>query len=99
MPLLRVDMQDGFDNDVVTVRLDNGEEQRRDGVTTKEQVGYAGSIEFQVEPAPVRLHVAILTKGLSDTTDLEVSGDLYVGVAVSGDRMIFQISAEPLGYL
>jgi hypothetical protein len=99
MPLLRVDLQEGFDDDVVAARLDEGEEQRKEGVTTMEQVGYAGSIEFHVGPGPARLHVSVPTRALSNTIDLDVSGDLYVGVAVPDNAIEFHISSEPLGYL
>lgn len=97
--MLRVDLQEGFDDDVVAARLDEGEEQRKEGVTTIEQVGYAGSMEFHVEPGPARLHVSVPTKALSNTIDVEVSGDLYVGVTLPDNVIEFRISSEPLGYL
>jgi hypothetical protein len=99
MPSLRVDLQEGFQDDVVTVRLDGGAERRKEAVTTNEMVGYAGSFEFEVEPGRVRLDLSVQTRVLSKTIDLDVTGDLYVGVTVSAKDIAFRASSEPMGYL
>jgi hypothetical protein len=99
MALLRIDLQDGFEDDTVVVRTADGEEQRREHVTTVVQVGYAGSIDMIVQPGPVRLEVSVPSRRLSESITLEVSGDLYLGLSIAGPQITHRLSEEPMGYL
>lgn len=99
MALLRVDFQEGFDHDGVVVRLDGGAEARREQVTTSEMVGYAGSVELERPPGPFELAVEVTTRGLKAATAVDVDGDVYAGVTVSGGDLRLVVSPEPMGYL
>lgn len=99
MPLLRVDFQGGFDHDDVVVRVDGQTEVRREQVTTRADVGYGGSVEFQVEVGSLELTIEVTTGKLHGRTPVDVAGDVYVGVSVSGGEIGFLVSPEPLGYL
>jgi hypothetical protein len=99
MSVLRVDLQDGFQEDIVVIQVNDGDELKKESVTTMPQVGYAGSIEMMVEPGPVRLRVSVPTRDLSDTTTVDVSEDLYVGVSIEDAGLAYRVSSEPMGYL
>lgn len=99
MPLLRVDFQEGFDHDDVVVRVDGQAEVRKEQVTTRADVGYGGSVEFQVEVGSLELTIEVTTGKLHARTPVDVAGDVYVGVSVSGGEIVFLVSPEPLGYL
>ena len=99
MPLLRVDFQLGFDHDDATVGVDGRAEVRKEQVTTMAQVGYGGSVEFQVDPGTVDLTVEVTTRKLRASTSVGVTGDVYVGVSITGGEIVFLVSPEPLGYL
>lgn len=94
-----MDLQEGFQEDTVVVQVNDGAEQRKEDVTTMPQVGYAGSIEMNVEPGPARLRVSVPSQGISDTKSFDVSGDLYVGVSIEGARLTYRVTSEPMGYL
>lgn len=99
MPVLRVDLQEGFDGDEVIVRVD-GHEVRRDGVTTAEAVGYAGSVEVEVDDGTTaNVAVDVPTRGLGARTAAAVAGDVYVGASIAGGDLALVVSAEPMGYL
>lgn len=99
MPVLRVDFQEGFDGDEVVVRVD-GREVRRDRVTTSESVGYAGSVEVEVdEGTTADVTVDVPTRGLAGRAAATVDGDVFVGATISGGRLALVVSAEPMGYL
>lgn len=99
MPQLRIDFQDGFDHDEVVVSLDGGSVARRQEVTTRVEVGYAGSVEHQVQEGTVEITVEVPTRGLHAGTAVDVAADAYVGVSVSGGDLVFVVSPEPMGYL
>lgn len=99
MPQLRIDFQEGFDHDDVVVHLDGRAEMRRDQVTTRTEVGYAGSLERQVQQGTVEITLEVPTRGLQASRAVDVANDAYVGVSVSGDDLVFVVSPEPMGYL
>ena len=99
MPLLRVDFQEGFDHDNVVISLDGRPEAPCEQVTSRLDVGYAGSIELDVHEGTRQLAVEVTTRGLQATTAVDVARDAYVGVSVSGGDLKFVVSAEPMGYL
>jgi hypothetical protein len=94
-----VDLQEGFQEDTVVVQVNDGAEQKKEGVTTMPQVGYAGSIEMNVESGPVRLRVSVPSRGISGTKSVDVSKDLYVGISIDGARLTYRVTSEPMGYL
>jgi len=96
---LRVDMQDGFQDDEVVVRA-RDQEGRKEHVTTMPQISYAGSIELEVEPGPVRLEISVPSRNLSASQVVEVpQAALHVGVSVDEGRISQRLSPEPFGYL
>ena len=99
MATLRVDMQDGFEDDVVVVRAQE-QERRKESVTTMPQISFAGSIELEVEPGPIRLEISVPTRGLSTSQVVEVPATaLHVGVSIDDGRISQRLSPEPFGYL
>lgn len=99
MATLRVDMQDGFQDDVVVVRAKD-QEGRKEHVTTMPQISYAGSIELEVEPGPVRLEISVPTRNLSTSQVVEVPATaLHVGISVDEGRLTQRLSPEPFAYL
>lgn len=99
MPLLRVDFQEGFDHDDVVVSLDDRPEAPCEQVSSRLDVGYAGSLELDVDEGTHQLAIEVTTRGLQATTAVDVAGDAYVGVSVSGGGLEFMVSPEPMGYL
>lgn len=99
MATLRVDMQDGFRDDVVVVRAQEGE-QRKEHVTTRPQISYAGSVELEVDPGRVRLEISVPTRNLSTSQVVEVPEQaLYIGVSIDDGELTYRVSLEPFGYL
>jgi hypothetical protein len=100
MPLLHVDLQEGFSGDAVEVLFDGKAAFRKSNVSTRTQIGFADSVEAQVDSGAVDLTVSLPAKGLSNSAVLTVSEPTYVGVSVSPAGGIkFEISQAPFGYL
>jgi hypothetical protein len=98
MPTLRVDLQEGFAGDTVQVRLNGKELLREAGVRTRLQTGLARLIETEAQ-GKANLEIALEERKLRATIPLDVSSATYVGVSVTGDGLIHQLSGEPFGYL
>lgn len=98
MPPLRIDLQEGFDNDSVAVRVDGAEVYRKTGVKTRPTVGVADSFEIEArDPAHVEIDVA--TKMHKVAIDLKVSEFPYLGVSCARGGLQLQPSRELFRYL
>ncbi|HEV7920113.1 MAG TPA: hypothetical protein VGR02_04895 [Thermoanaerobaculia bacterium] len=97
MPTLAIDLQDGFENDEVVIRVDGEERARRTGVTTKRLYGLAETVEVPAG-GPVTLELQVPTRGASKTLPVDATRDLWIGVSLQGGEIHAAVSVEPYGY-
>ena len=94
MAQIRIDLQEGFRHDAVTIRV-NGKEVLNTDVSTRLQTGFAGSVEVDV-PEPI----ALPDRDVSTTIPLHLGSAVYVGVSLTPDSKIeHRLSQEPFGYV
>lgn len=99
MPLLHVALQEGFSDDAVEVRVNDREVFRKPSVSTRTQIGFADSVETEVESDAVDLVVSLPQKSLSKSIVFPISEPTYVGVSVTPQGIAFEVSMEPFGYV
>ena len=98
MVTLAIDLQDGFSDDTVVIRVDGQEIFHKEGVNTDYSLGRADSVEIQVPEGSVNVEVTVPSRHLSDTIVLEVSTTVYLGVSILDDRIDYRISDEMFLY-
>lgn len=84
MVTLAIDLQEGFVDDTVILRVNGEEVFRKEHVSTNPLLGLAHSFKTEVEKGPVNIRVDVRTRDLAKTVALEVSDDTYLGVSVVG---------------
>ena len=100
MALLHIALQEGFVEDTVAIRVDGREVYQETNVRTRFQIGYADSIDLNVEGCTVNIEVAVPSRSLSESFVLMVSAPIYVGVSITPEDTIeYRLSQEPFGYL
>jgi len=100
MPRLHVALQEGFENDTVSVRVNGAEVARRTNVTTKNQIGFADAVELEMPEGELDLELRIETRSLVGSTNVRVDGPTYVAVSMARDgRVICEQAQEPFRYL
>ena len=98
MPLLHVDLQEGFAGEHVVVTVNGHEHFRKDGVRTRTQIGLADSFELTLPAGPARIEVT--ARGATRQIDVALSADLYIGVSISPDGTIVdRQSTQAFGYV
>lgn len=95
---LRIDLQDGFADDHVTIRVNGIERFRSEDVSTMLLVGMATSFEIEVEPGEVEVAVSVGSRGIEDTLRLELDADTYVGISLRDEAIETVVSDQPFGY-
>jgi len=97
--LLSVDLQEGFDNDTVIIRLNGQEVYREDGVATMRVLGLADTFSTAAEPGPATLEVVVESRGLAQTIPLEIGDHTHVGLSIVKGGIEAIASSEAFGYM
>jgi hypothetical protein len=99
MAVLHLALEEGFEDDDVVIAVDGEEALRAEAVRTRMQTGLARAGDV---PVPDGRHtVTVQARGASASIDVDVAGELYLGVSLSrsGDAIEHRVSREPFGYV
>jgi hypothetical protein len=100
MPTLHVALQEGFVSDRVVITLNGAEAANRPAVTTRNQIGFAESVEVEAPAGAAEIHVDVPTRGLSASAQVKVEGmTTYVGVSIEDGRLNLHQQREAFRYL
>jgi hypothetical protein len=95
---LVIDLQDGFSNDTVIVKVNDQEVFRKRNVNTDYALGRADSVEIPIHQGQVVVEVDVPSRRLSDTLVLESTNTVYLGISIVEDRIDFRISDKRFLY-
>ena len=100
MTALRIDLQDGFKDDVVIV-FGNGEELLRlEAVTSRYQIGLASSQTVQLPAPTVALQIRVPTRRIATELELDAVETGYLAVSIDGaGNLDCRASREPFLYM
>jgi hypothetical protein len=96
--VLRIALQDGFDDDLVIVLVNGQEVLRKANVRTDPRFGLAYAFEVPLPDAPVTVEVQLPQRQVSNSTRLNIDGTVYLGVSYVNGVLQFITSAEPFLY-
>lgn len=99
MPLLHVALQEGFQNDRVVIKVNGAEVASRPAVTTRNQIGFAESVEVEVPAGDSTVEIQVPSRQLSGSAGVDVEGKVYVGVSIAHGRLEMVQQREAFGYL
>jgi hypothetical protein len=99
MVLLKIDLQDGFEGDLVVVRVNDKEVFRKDGIKTRPMLGYADSMEADVPLGQSWVEIALPRKDIGETISLVVTAPVYLGLSISNGKIVQRLSQTFFAYL
>jgi hypothetical protein len=82
MVKLHVDLQEGFEDDTVVVRVNGLEIFRQEKLTSRPELGLAKTLEAEVEPGQVKIEVALPSKKLSKSFETQVKTETWVAFSI-----------------
>ena len=97
--LLHIALQEGFAKDTVLIQCDGREIYRKAGVSTRTQIGYADSVELDMQANSLKITIELPQRRLTKTIDIAMSAPTYLGISVTAGQITHRISGEPFGYL
>jgi hypothetical protein len=100
MPVNRIDLQEGFTGDTVTVRVNGKEIFHEAGVKTRLQSGFARIIPLESAHEAAAIEIRLAERKLAGKFDIDAPGSVCVGVSVDpGGKFSHKVSAQPFGYV
>jgi hypothetical protein len=98
--MLHVALQEGFVSDGVVIRVNGAEVAHRPDVTTRNQIGFAESVEVEVPAGAAQVEIEVPARGLSSSAQVQVEGTTtYVGASIEGGALNLQQQREAFRYL
>jgi len=100
MPVIRIDLQEGFTGDTVTVRINGKEIFHEAGVKTRLQSGFARIIPVESANEAAAIEIRLAERRLAGRMDIDAPGAVCVGVSVEPDgEFSHKVSTQPFGYV
>ncbi len=99
MPILTVDLQEGFSQDHVIIEVDGREIFNKKDIKSRMQIGHAASAEVNVDPGIHVLRVSLPAIHMSYETKINAPKITHAGVNRDGQGLHIKLSSEPFGYL
>jgi hypothetical protein len=97
-PILKIDLQDGFVNDEVQIRVNGKPVLDQKSTTTERRLGLADSAEVPVALGQSDVEISSPSRGLQWREQIEVSDDLHLGVSIENGHVRCCQSKTPFGY-
>ncbi len=95
---MRIDLQEGFNNDRVEILVNGKSVLQKEGVTTKRTLGLALSSETEVPDGALDIEINIPTKNLSQTISVEGSNTPNLGISIHNGEIKIIKSEKRFGY-
>lgn len=96
MSVLCVHLQDGFDGDLVIIRMNGAEWARRPNVMTQPLLGYAEFVDLpKLTEGNIRLDVSLSKRGLDQSATVPGPGDTFVAANVEDGRLQLSVHDRP----
>ncbi len=97
--MLNIDLQEGFDSDVVQISINGAVQYTNESVSTDSRIGFADSMTLPFPDGPVTIEVTCASKNLHGSTIIDHSDTVYVAVSIVEESVEFRIADRPCGYL
>jgi hypothetical protein len=98
MSTITIDLQEGFADDTIIIKIDGQEMLHQANLTTDYSIGLAHSAQVEVPEGQVEIDVSIPSRRLSRSIKLDVSTPVYLGVSLSENKIEHQASSEAFIY-
>jgi hypothetical protein len=96
---LHIDLQDGFQNDEVIVRLDGKEVFHKSGVNTDIRISRADGFEAKTTKAEALVDVEFPQKHVKGSQTFKASETPHIGISIREGKAQIRLSAEPFLYM
>jgi hypothetical protein len=99
MPVLHIDLREGFKEDEVVLYLGDREAVRRSGVSTDLTISHAASFEVQAPAGPSTLRIEVPKQRVSSSTGVNPAETPFVAIFLRDRQISFHKLKEAMPML
>ena len=100
MASLSIDLQDGFSDDTVVVRVEGIVASRESGVTTRTEIGLARTLRLVLDGASVQLEIELPERQICESIKIDLAHPTFLGVSLTPDgKLTMRREFRPFGYV
>ena len=99
MPVLHIDLREGFKQDDVILYLDDREAVRRSDVSTDLTISHAASLEVQAPAGSSTLRIEVPKQHVSSSTDVDPAETPFVAIFLRDRQISFHKLKEAMPML
>ena len=100
MASLSIDLQDGFSDDTVVVRVEGIVASRESGVTTRTAIGLARTLRLVLDGASVQLEIELPERQICESIKIDLARPTFLGVSLTPDgKLTMRREFRPFGYV
>ncbi len=96
---LVIHLQEGFEGDLVVIRLDGQEVFRKAEVRTRYQISRAESIDIEAPPGRHAVEVSLPDKGIKQEIAVDLEATPFLGVSLERGALLFKPSNAAFRYV
>jgi hypothetical protein len=98
MSLLHLVLEEGFEDETVTIKVDGKEVFRDEHVKTRLQIGRAATREIPIGAGQVSVEISLPGRNLSQIVQVQTSDEAYLYCSLLPDRIECRVSATPSSF-
>jgi hypothetical protein len=99
MPILTIDLQEGFTRDHVVIEVDGHEVFNKQEIKSRMQIGLADSTQVEVGSGAHMLRVSLPAMRMSQETRIDTPKITHAGINRDGQMLQIKLSSNAFGYL
>ncbi len=96
--MLTIDLQEGFNNDSLLIRINDEDVFQAEEVTTRLLLGLARSIESNIPIGLTKVEIIIQSQELEKIVELDVKNDTFLGISIQDSDISHIVSDVPFRY-
>lgn len=99
MPLFTIDLQEGFDDENISINIDGLDVFQGKNIITRNQIGLAKQIKKDLQSGNHTIHINLENRGVNETFSIDSAATPYLGISVEDNKIIFTPEATAFGYV
>ena len=100
MTSLSIDLQDGFSDDTVVVRVEGIVVSRESGVTTRTSIGLARTLRLELDGTSVQLDIELPERQICESFKIDLAHPIFLGVSLTPNgKLTMRREFRPFGYV
>ncbi len=98
MANLQIDLQEGFDNDAVIIRVNGRIIYQKDSISTRMQIGFADSVKTEAAEGQTTIQITVPNRHIEAVFPVAIDRETRLGVSLDNEQIKQRVLPSDFGY-